>query len=171
MAGRTADFSNLVGVAWVPNEVWEPDVGLGGTVTVEGEKNAAGTLVRRNRSTGHHAESNGALHGRDWCSERPSGRLRCSRRSPNRRPPLPPAPPFGDGAHYGRQRVSRSLAGLMKTREVRLQSLSRRTSRTLRTALNQLFQLLDELCYALEWTTLVIRHPNPLKALSAPRVS
>ena len=28
--------------AWVPNEVWEPDVGLGGTVTVEGEKNPAG---------------------------------------------------------------------------------------------------------------------------------
>lgn len=28
--------------AWVPNEVWEPDVGLGGTVTIEGEKNASG---------------------------------------------------------------------------------------------------------------------------------
>ena len=28
--------------AWVPNEVWEPDVGLGGTVTIEGERNASG---------------------------------------------------------------------------------------------------------------------------------
>jgi hypothetical protein len=28
--------------AWVPNEVWEPDVGLGGTVTIERERNAAG---------------------------------------------------------------------------------------------------------------------------------
>jgi hypothetical protein len=28
--------------AWVPNEVWEPDVGFGGTVTIEGEKNASG---------------------------------------------------------------------------------------------------------------------------------
>ena len=28
--------------AWVPNEVWEPDVGLGGTVTIEGERNPSG---------------------------------------------------------------------------------------------------------------------------------
>ena len=28
--------------AWVPNEVWEPDVGLGGTVTIEEERNPSG---------------------------------------------------------------------------------------------------------------------------------
>lgn len=30
--------------AWVPNEVWEPDVGLGGTVTIERERNASGGM-------------------------------------------------------------------------------------------------------------------------------
>jgi hypothetical protein len=86
-------------------------------------------------------------------------------------PRYPPVSPLANAADYERQRAPRSVTEPVKTHEVGLQSLSRRTFRTLRTALSDLLQLPNQLFDALQRTTLVNRHPNLLKALSAPRVS